>query len=336
MLIKGQKVSRETMESYRLRAIKLRYEMGYSVSKIAEIFGVHYQSASRWFCKERSDGIESLKMTKAKGAVTKIDEKTTKWLKKALVNPATKYGFAVPLWNSVMIRNLLKKEKSLSVDKVTIFRLLKKMGLTFQKPEKRYVQQNKRLVEKWMKKEWPKIKKWAEAKQALIYFEDESGISLSPVIGKTWARKGHPPVIRVTGKRGEVSAMSAISPSGKLRFRLEERRINSKIIIEFINQIIRSHPRRKVALIMDNAPCHKSKAVQEYFANNKKIRLFYLPPYSPELNPDEKVWRHLKHVKIKNHTAEDKKQLIRVVISALRSMQKNPALTKNFFKNYLT
>lgn len=332
----GRKLSREVLEAYRLRAMSLRYEQGYSVEKISEIFGVHYQSVSRWFCKERAEGAEALKMRKARGAGSKIDSGIEAWLRKALTKPATVYGFSVPLWNSTMVRQLLKKEKGIKVGSVTVWRYLRKLGLTFQQPEKRYVQQDKELVEVWLKEEWPRIRDWVKKKQAILYFEDESGIALAPVIGKTWAPKGETPIVEVTGKRAGILAMSAISPSGKMCFRLEERRVNGAVLIEFLQQILDNHPARKVVVIMDNAPCHRSNAVQDFVKSQRRLRVDYIPPYSPELNPDEKVWRHLKHVEIKNHFAEDKKQLHRLVLSALRRMQKTPQLTKNFFNQYLT
>jgi transposase len=332
----GRKLSREILEAYRLRAITLRYEQGYTVEKIAKIFDMNYYSVSRWFCKERAEGISALKMRKARGADSKIDSAIEVWLKKALIKPATAYGFSVPLWNSTMVRQLLKKEKGIKVGSVTVWRYLKKLGLTFQQPEKRYVQQDKELVERWLQKEWPDIRDWVKKKQATLYFEDESGIALAPVIGKTWAPKGETPIVEVTGKRAGILAMSAISPSGKMCFRLEDRRVNGEVLIEFLQQILDNHPKRKVVVIMDNAPCHRSKAVQDFVKLQRRLRVHYIPPYSPELNPDEKVWRHLKHVEIKNHFAEDKQQLIKLVLSALRKMQKTPQLTKNFFNQYLT
>jgi transposase len=150
------------------------------------------------------------------------------------------------------------------------------------------------------------------------------------------APKGKTPIVRVTGKRGGVLAMSAISPSGRMCFRLEKRRINTAVLMEFLNQIGEQHPRRKVGIIMDQAPCHTAKKIKELNETSSKLRIFHLPPYSPNLNPDEKVWRHMKHISLKNHQAQDKKQLGRLVIGALRSMQKKPELTKRFFENYLT
>ena len=332
----GRKLSREVQESYRLRAITLREDMGYSVGEISKIFGVRYESASRWFVQYRRGGREALQQHKAKGKVRTLKSDDLQWLGRVLQDSAIDHGFLTPLWTGTSVRILFQKERKINLDRTTIWRYLIRLGLSFQKPEKRYSQQDKKLVKKWISEEWPEIQKWARKNRALIYFEDESGVSLMPVIGKTWAPKGKTPVVRVTGKRGGVLAMSAISPSGRMCFRLEKRKINTPVLMEFLNQISEQHPRRKVGIIMDQAPCHTAKKIKELNETSSKLRIFHLPPYSPDLNPDEKVWRHMKHVSLKNHQAQDKKQLGRLVIGALRSMQKKPELTKRFFENYLT
>lgn len=332
----GRGLSREVMEAYRVRAVALRHDRDYSVRQISEIFGLHYNSVSRWFCRHRRGGLDSLRRRKARGATQILTSSHLRWLAKALSCEATKFGFATPLWTGTLVRILLRRERGVALDRVTVWRYLGRLGLSFQKPEKRYTQQDKRLVKRWIEREWPAIQRWAKRSRAILYFEDESGVSLGPVIGKTWAPVGKTPIVRVSGRRGGVLAMSAISPSGRMCFRLEKRRVNADVMIEFLDQIGACHRRRKIGVIMDQAPCHVAKKVQAHARSTKRMRIFHLPPYSPNLNPDEKVWRHMKHVAIKNHQAQDKRQLGKLVLGALRGMQKNPDLTKAFFKNYLT
>lgn len=332
----GRKQERDVLEAYRLRAVKLRYELKYSVKQISEIFGMHYNSISRWFCKHRKGGKEILLRKNAPGAERVLQKEHLRWLENVLTYNATKFGFSTPLWTGTYLRILLKREKKITLDRVTVWRYLTRLGFSFQKPETRYTQQDKKLVSKWINSEWPAIKRWAAKNNAVLYFEDESGVSLSPVIGKTWAPRGKTPIVRVTGKRGGVLAMSAISPSGRMCFRLEKRRINAEVMIEFVDQIAECHRNRKIGVIMDRAPCHIAKKLSKHMESTKRMKIFHLPPYSPDLNPDEKVWRHMKHVSLKNHQAKDKRHLSRLVRTALRKIQKNPNLTKRFFANYLT
>ncbi|MCH8098337.1 MAG: IS630 family transposase [Proteobacteria bacterium] len=329
--VDGRSLSREALEAFRLRAIELRYELGYSVTEIASIFGLHYNSVSRWFCRHRKDGVESLRRTTAPGAETLLNDRIVKWLEKALLKPATEWGYSTSLWTVSMLRALLRDQKGIEVHRVTVWRYLRRIGLTWQKPERRYLEQKQELVDEWLKKEWPRIQKWVGKTRAILYFEDESGVCLAPVTGKTWAKRGKTPIVRVTGKRGGITAISAVSLSGHLRFRLVKCRVNSAVIIDFLRQILRSHKRRKIGVVMDQAPCHKSKKVQDFVKDQKRLEVFYIPPYSPELNPDEKVWKHLKHRELKEYSAKNKSELSKAVLSALHSMQKRPALLTSFF-----
>lgn len=332
----GRKLSREVLEAYRMRALALRKEHHYSVRQISEIFGIHYQSVSRWFCQYRRGGVKALKRRYAPGKARTLRAGDLRWMEKVLRENAMEHGFSVPLWTGTTVRILFKRERRITLDRSTVWRYLARLGLSFQKPEKRYSQQDCDWVEQWIQSEWPKIQRWARSNRAMIYFEDESGVSLAPVMGKTGAPKGQTPMVRVTGKHGGVLAMSAISPSGRMCFRLEERKINADVFIEFIKQIGQQHPKRKVGVVMDQAPCPIARKVQQFSEQSHQLKVFYLPPYSPDLNPDEKLWRHLKHVALKNHHARDKKQLARLVIGALRNMRRNPKLTRKFFENYLT
>lgn len=334
MKVDGRTISRDALEAFRFRAIHLR-KQGYSLSEISNIFGLNYFSVAHWFTKHKKFGKKSLVKTIAPGSDLKLEPSILQWLKKSMQKPATHFGFSIPLWNSRMVNILLRQEKNIRLDSVTVWRYLCRIGLSFQQPMKKYKQQNKKLVQKWIKNEWPKIQKWVAKNKAILYFEDESGISLTPVIGKTWAPKGKTPVVEVTGARGGVLAMSAISPTGRIRFRLEKRKINASVMIEFLKQIGQTHKKRKIAIVMDQAPAHTAQKIKNFIDNQKQLKIFYIPPYSPELNPDEKVWRHLKNVSLKNNMAKDKNHLARMVVGALRSIQKNPKLTKNFFENYL-
>src|SRR3989338_6060950 len=130
------------------------------------------------------------------------------------------------------------------------------LKIAFEKDEK--------AVKKWIKEEWSKINEIARRQQAMLYFQDEAGVSLIPYLRTTWAPKGEKPVIKVTGKKGGVCVSSAISPVGRMVFRIEKGRMTSETYIDFLAKIILQHPRRKVVVISDNAPIHISKSVQSF------------------------------------------------------------------------
>lgn len=333
----GRKISRDVLEAYRLRAIELRKKK-WSVNSIAESFGLHRGSISRWFTKHQRGGIKALKKRKAPGARSKLEDKEVEKLLSCLKQPATAFGFETPLWNCNRVRQLIKSELRTELDVSNVWRMLRSWNFTPQIPTKTALEQNPYEVKKWLMKEWPKIRAHARRWQAVLYFQDESGVSLTPVLGKTWAPKGKTPFVKVTGNRGGLCITSAITNGGHMVFRIEKEKINGSLHVEFLEQIIKHHPQRKVIVIEDRAPPHRAKIVENFVQKNKKrFALYHIPSYSPELNPDEKVWGYLKGNKLKTHLAQSTGELKKLVFSKMKSIQKQPKIIKSFFyDSYVT
>jgi transposase len=327
----GRSVSHEVLEAYRYRTIEL-YQNGKSVQEIAFFFGIHRGSVSLWIKNWKDRGKSALKSTKALGPNPKLNKEDRKqiisWLKKS----AMKFGFETPLWDCKRIQRMIKKELNKEIAISNLWENLRRWNLTPQKPEKVALERNQRKVTEWINSEWPKIEEHRRRWQAMLYFQDESSVSLVPVLGKTWAKKGETPKIRVTGNRGSICLSSAISPAGRMVFRIEKGTVTSKTFVDFLKQIMKNHQWRKIIVVTDNYPAHDSKYVQNFIEQNKKrIAVYYLPTYYPDLNPDEDVWKYLKNVKLKAHQAKNKKEFKPLVLSKMQSMQKRPYLIKSFF-----
>ena len=332
----GRSVSRETLEQYRFRALELR-EKGWKVNKIAEAFGLSPGSVSHWFTKAERNGKDSLKRRKAKGKEPKINLEERLQIIEWAKEDAREFGFPSPLWTCKEIQILIKKRFGKTISISNVWELLRKANLTPQKPKKIAFEKDEKAVKTWIKEEWPKINEIVRRQQAMLYFQDEAGVSLIPYLRTTWAPKGEKPTIKITGKKGGVCVSSAISPAGRMVFRIEKGRMTSETYIDFLAKIVLQHPRRKVVVISDNAPVHTSKAVQSFMLSNKKrISLFYIPSYSPELNPDEHIWSYLKTYELAAHQAHNKKELKKLVDTKMRKIAKKELLIQSFFmKDYM-
>lgn len=210
-------------------------------------------------------------------------------------------------------------------------RLLKKLGLSPQKPLRRAYQQNPEAVEQWREKSYPDIKRLAKRVGATIFFEDESSVRSDYHSGTTWAVKGQTPVVSSTGARFSVNLISAISAQGALRFMVVEGRLNAAVFIDFLKRLVHDCE-RPVFLIVDGHPVHRAGNVKRFVASTQgRLQLFFLPPYSPELNPDELVWNHLKRHRVGKISIAGPDHLKRLVINYLRSLQKLPAIIRGFF-----
>jgi len=210
-------------------------------------------------------------------------------------------------------------------------RRLHEAGLTYQKPEREYFELSEEERQEWVRKEVPKIRRAVQKYRAILYFQDEANVSLTALLAKTWAPRGRTPKQTVTGKRGGVAAMSAITSRGNLIFRLHEKRIASLEVIDFLAQMLEHHRRRHLVVVMDQAPPHVSKATLAFIESQCRLHVFHLPKYSPDWNPDEKVWNHLKHQELKGHQAKTKDELSQLTHQKLTSMSHDPELLRGIF-----
>lgn len=329
----GRKIQRGTLEYLRKRAILLLKE-GKKIKDIADEFGLSLTAVYNWKNTYQKEGMSGLKQRKAPGAKPKLSDLEKKKLLKFLKKNADAYGFENPLWDCKKVQQLIfeKFKKKLHIS--NIWRFLQKSNLSSQKPSYEATQKDKKAIRKWIKEQWPMILAHARRWQAIIYFLDESAVQLFAFLGKTWSKKGVTPKIKMTGNKGSIIITSAISSSGRFVFRLEKEKITVKAPqhIEFLKQIQRRHKHRKIIVIEDNASPHIAGKVRDFVNSQKKrLAVYYLPSYAPELNPDEHVWAYLKSVKLKAHQTKTLKEFRPLVFSKMKSMQMNTPLVSSFF-----
>ena len=332
-IVDGRSYSHEISEYNRFRAIEL-HKKGKKINDIAEFFGVHRGSVSKWITISKRNGKKALISKRALGPSYKLTEKEMKDMIKFLYDDATIYGFETPLWTCQRLKQLIQTKVGKKLHSTNVMRWLKRWGMTNQKPKRRATQRNERAVKRWIKEEWPKIEGHRRQWNAMLYFMDESGVSLHAVMGKTWAPKGKTPVVTTTGDRGGLCVTSAISPAGKMVFRIEKdkERIIADKHIEFLQQIMKHHPNRKVIVIEDRAKPHTAKKIDNFVEENKnRIAIYHIPSYSPELNPDEHVWEYLKAHQLKAHQAKNKDELRSLVKRKMQSIQRKKGLVNSFF-----
>jgi transposase len=245
--------------------------------------------------------------------------------------PATEFGYETDLWTTRRLIQVFGSRFGEWISKQTVMRRLHEAGLSYQKPEREYFELSEDEREEWRRLELPKIRRSVRKYKAILYFQDEANVSLTALLGKTWAMRGCTPKQRVTGKRGGVSAMSALTSQGQLIFRLHDKRIASDEVIDFLGQMLRHHPKRHLVVVMDQAPPHTSKKTMTYINSQRRLHVFHLPKYSPDWNPDEKVWNHLKHQELKGHQAKTTAELKTLTAHKLDAMSKNPSLLEGIF-----
>ena len=315
----------------RVRAVRACLS-GMPVANVAKAYQTHRSTVHRWVVRYENENSEKGLFRKpVSGRPRKLESLDELGLSSIVLKPASDFGYETDFWTCGRLLQVIRKEYEIEISKWTIWRRLREAGLTYQKPERKYFEADEAKRQKWIEEELPHIIEIVKQYRAILYFEDESNISMTALLGKTWAPRGKTPVQRVTGNRGGISAMSAISKRGDLIFTLLEKRIASDEIIHFLKQILQHHKRRHIVVVMDQARPHTSKKTKAFIESQKRLHVFYLPPYSPDWNPDEKVWNHLKHEELKGHQAKTKEEMRELVQQKLTKMSKNPRQLRGIF-----
>jgi transposase len=314
----------------RVRAVEA-VRRGLPVGEVADAYGIDRTTLYRWVTRFNDKGSNGLRRKAGSGRPRLLEDLDANRLVEIVLEPATTFGFETDLWTIGRLHRVVQEEFTTTISHDTIWRRLREAGLTYQKPERQYFELDEEAREKWMQKEVPKIRRSVKKYRALLYFQDEANVSLTAFLGKTWALCGHTPRQKVTGKRAGVAALSAINGLGRLIFKLHEKRIASDEVIAFLGQMLRHHKRRHLVVVMDQAPPHTSKKTTNFIAEQPRLHVYHLPKYSPDWNPDEKVWNHLKHQELKGHQAKTKLELREMTQSKLEKMSKNPSLLRGIF-----
>lgn len=242
-----------------------------------------------------------------------------------------KLGFA--LWNRQAVSQLIEDRLGIKVPIRTIGEYLKRWGFTPQKPIKKAYEQRPAEVRKWLDEEYPQIAARAKAEQAEIHWGDETGLRSDDVRGRGYAPRGQTPVVRVNNKREGLSIISTVTNQGKVRWKVFEGAMNADVLIDFFKRLIKDAD-RKVFLILDNLKVHHARKVKDWLAKHEEeIEVFYLPSYSPELNPDECLNADLKDGVTRRAPARSKAQLKKAAISHLRKLQKSPRRVRKYFEH---
>src|SRR5216683_5213661 len=329
----ARQLSHHMLEDMRRRAVTAVQE-GQSPEAVGKAFGLNRTTIYDWLAQYRRGGWGALKAKPLAGRPPKLNGKQMKWIYNTVTqkNPLQmKFEFA--LWTRAMVAKLIKDKFGIVLSANSVGRLLAQLGITCQKPLHRAQERDEALVEQWLKKEYPRIRALAQREKAEIFFGDAAHMRSDHHSGRTWGKKGETPVVETTGARHGMSLISAITSRGHMRFMIKEKGgVNAEVFIEFLKRMIIG-TKRPVFLIVDRGPAHIAKKTTAFVESlNGRLRLFYLPPYSPDRNPDELVWKHLKADTVGRMAITDKVDFKTKVRASMRQLQNDPEKIRSFYQ----
>jgi len=321
-----------TQAALRVRAVDA-VRGGRSQVEVAHLLGVSSQAVWLWIRRYRGGGRRALRARqRGRPPITRLKP----WQAATVVRLITdrcpdqlKMPFA--LWTREAVRDLIHRRFGVRLSVWTVGRYLRRWGFTPQKPLRRAYERDPEAVRRWLQKEYPAIRALARREQATIFWGDETGMRSDHQAGRSWGRRGRTPVIPGTGKRFRCNMISAITNRGKLAFMVFKGNFNAPIFMVFLRRLLRQ-ARRKVFLIVDEHPVHVAAAVEGWVErHHPRLRLFFLPGYSPDLNPDEYLNNDVKTNAVGRKRPRDLGEMMGNVRRFLWSTQRRPQKVRRYF-----
>lgn len=327
MAIKGRRATYEE----RLSACEA-LENGISADQVAKVLKVSRASVFEWQKAYRAHGAEALRTKKTRGPESKLSDGQMSQLYRLIVgNDPRQLSFGLALWTREMIQELIFRQFGIRLSRPSVGNVLARIGMSPQRPLYRAYERDPEKTEEWKNGTFPEIQADAKKEGAAIFFADEASVRTDYHAGTTWAPVGQTPIVKGSGKKRSVAMVSAVSARGELHFAVQEEGIDRYDFLEFVKKLI-GDAGRPVFLIMDNSTVHHAKVLKEYAKeSNGMLRLYFLPPYSPDLNPDEWVWKNVKHDNLGRASAKSESELAEFASAALSKLKAMPEKVRSFF-----
>ena len=317
----------------RRRAVKA-VTAGMSQTEAAAVFGVTRQAIGKWIKAYRAGGEPALAAKKRgpKGGGGKLKG----WQAATvcnLVRDRHPEQLKLPfyLWTSDAVRQLIRREFGVKLSARSVRRYLARWGFTPQKPKRVAYERNPEAVRQWLEEEYPAIRARAKREKARIYWGDGMGVRSDHQAGRSYAPKGHTPTTPGTGQRFGANVFSALTNRGHLAFMVFKGCFTAAVFLRFLRRLVKE-AHRKVFLIVDRHPVHRSRKVREWLARHADgIEMFFLPGYSPHLNPDEMLNQDVKTNAVGKRRPRTRPQMMRTVRGYLERRRRNPELVQRYF-----
>jgi len=332
MKFDARKLSTEEQALIRRLAVQ-RVLDGERPCDVTEAYGLSEKIIFRWIKKAKKDGLDSLAPLSRSGRSRTLTDKEELEVRDWVIgNDPRQYGFDFGLWTRKIVADLIENRLGVILSLNSVGRLLHRQGLTPQKPLRRAYERDEEAVNKWVAEVYPRVKKHAKNKGAEIFWLDEASIRSDDPLQRTWGEKGKTPVVKTSGQRQSINAISALSNKGGFWYHVYDGKFNADKCIECFKHFLKGR-KTPVVLIVDGHPVHKSKKVMNYIDFLEgKIEMVFLPPYAPDLNPDELVWNQMRNIGTSKKPLKKGESLKNRAIMDLESIRRDKKLIKSFFE----
>jgi len=330
--VDGRTLDHQTLEHIRKLAVRRVIEGGEAPSGVMESLGLCRTTIYPWLRKYEDEGMEALVEKIAQGPEPKLTEKQRQQVRRWILGrDPRQYGFDFGLWSRRIVRELIAEKFGIELGLTAVGRLLAKLELTPQKPLRRAYERDPVAVDLWVEETYPKLKKRARRLGAKIFFLDEAGFQSDPPLGRTYGLKGETPVVQTSGQRQSLNVISAVNARGEFWAVTYPGKLNAESFVAFLRNFLKGRT-GKVFLVVDGHPAHKAGVVQSYVQSLEgRLELHFLPPYAPDLNPDEFVWSYMKANGVSKKPLKQNESLQQRIEEDLNKVKSDRKLVRSFF-----
>jgi transposase len=308
---------------------------GMKQTQASQVFGVSLRAVNKWVALDKAGGLRALKPKRRgrRAGEGRLDRTQSMRIRQMIID-ALPDQLKLPfyLWTRAAVASLIKREYGITVSLTTVGRYLKTWGMSPQKPARRAYERNDAAITHWLSKEYPAIARQAKQERAVIYWGDEMGLRSDHIAGTSYAPVGQTPIVRATGQRFGCNMISAITNRGHLAFMVFHGKFDARLFVGFMQRLLKQAA-RKVYLIVDGHPVHRSRHAKRFVEDNAaKIRLIRLPGYCPELNPDELLNQDVKTNALGKSRPTNRTEMMAGVRRHLHRRQRQPQIIRNLFQ----
>ncbi len=328
----ARKITTEEQHLIRKLAVQRVFD-GESAAEVTRSFGLGSKTIFTWLKVARKKGLGALAPKARSGRNRKLspieEQEVKRWI---IGGDPRQHGFDFGLWTRQIVVDLIKEKFAIDMSLSGVGKLLRRLDLTPQKPLRRAYERDEEAVTEWIEKVYPRVKKIAKKTGAEIFWLDEASIRSDDPLQRTWGEKGKTPVVKTSGQRQSINAISALSNKGGFWYHVYNGKFTADKCVECFQRFLRNR-KSPVILIVDGHPVHKSKKVMEYIESLEgRIEIVFLPPYAPDLNPDELVWNQMRNVGTSKKPLKKGESLMNRAILDLESIKRDKKLVRSFFE----
>lgn len=329
----ARKLPPQAQEDLRRRVVAA-VEGGMSKAEAARTFQVTRQSIHNWMNAVEEGGASALRAKKRgpkPGSTLLAPHQAATVVRMVTASCPDQLRLPFALWTREAVCALVERRFGVTMSVWTAGRYLAGWGLTPQKPLRRAYERDPEAVKAWLEAEYPAIHARSKRENAEIHWGDQMGLRSDHQTGTSYSKRGVTPVIPGTGQRFRCNMISTVTNRGALAFMVFTESFTAPVMLRFLKRLTRQAG-RKVFLIVDGHPVHKSAKVRDWArAHAARIELFLLPSYSPDLNPDEFLNQDVKSNALGRRRPRDRREMMADVRSYLRSTQRQPAIVQRYF-----